>query len=108
MLKRIIMFALLCVLIASAKNSGKTYSFSVKDPTVAGSTQLKPGEYRLKVDGAQVVLTDKDGKVIDTSARLEPVERRFAQTAILSNDSDGAHRIVSIQLADSMYSVVFE
>jgi hypothetical protein len=108
MLKRIVMFALLCVLIVGAKTGGKSYSFSLKGPAVAGGAQLKPGDYRLKVDGAQVVLTDKDGKVIDTNTKLEPAERKFDQTAIISIDSEGAHRIVCIQLGGSSYSVVFE
>jgi hypothetical protein len=69
---------------------------------------LKPGDYRLKVNGDQVVLIDKDGKVIDANAKLEPAERKFENTAILSHDSDGAHRIVGIQLGGSAYSVVFE
>ena len=108
MLKRILMLALLCVLVIGAKTGGKTYSFSIKDPAVAGSAQLKAGDYRLKVDGAQVMLTDKDGKAIDINAKLEQAERKFEQTAILSIDSDGANRIVCIQLGGSSYSVVFE
>jgi hypothetical protein len=108
MIKRIVMLALVCVLIISAKTSGKSYSFNVKEPSVVGSVSLKAGDYRLKLDGTQVVLTDKDGKVIDTNAKLETAEHKFDQTAILSRDSDGSHRIVSIQLGGTSYSVVFE
>lgn len=108
MLQRIMMLALLCVLIISAKTGVKTYSFNLKEPAIVGSAQLKAGDYRVKVNADQVLLMDKDGKVIETNAKLETAERKFDNTAILTNDGEGAHRIVCIQLGGSSHSVVFE
>lgn len=108
MIKRIVMLALVCVLLMGAKTSGKSYLFNVKDPAYVGTVQLKAGGYRLKVDGAQVVLTDKDGRVIDAPAQLETCEQKFEQTAVLSRESGESRRITSIQLGGTSYTVVFD
>ena len=78
MLKRIAILALLGVSLASAK----TYSFVVSEPTNAGQAQLKPGEYSLKLDGSQVVLKDMTGRQIDVTAKVEPADRKFDETAV--------------------------
>ena len=38
--------------------SAKSYDIVLSDPTMAGTTQLQPGEYKLKVEGTQAVFTD--------------------------------------------------
>ena len=109
MSKRIAVLALVLVglLLAGSKTGAKTYTITVSDPAMAGSTQLKGGEYRLKVDGAQAVLTDKEGKRIDTTATVETVERKFDRTALITTSTDGTNRILSIELGGSTNRVVF-
>jgi hypothetical protein len=104
MFKRLTMIALMSVLLASAKS----YTFNLSDPVRAGSAQLTPGEYKLKVDGEQVVLIDKTGKRIGTTAKVETADRKFNQTAISTTKVDGANRILWIQLGGSANRVVFE
>jgi hypothetical protein len=109
MFKRIAIFTLLInVWLVSAKTGAKTYSFVLADPAVAGNAQLKAGEYHLKLDGAQVVLTDKDRNRIDTNAKVETGERKFEATAVTTLNEDGASRIVSIELGGSTNVVVFQ
>jgi len=103
MVKRIVMFGLLVVALASAK----TYSFTIFDRAQAGTAQLKPGEYRLKLDGAQVALIDMDGRQIDVVATVEQSDVKFDQTSITATDADGIHRILSIQLHGTNNKVVF-
>ena len=103
MLKRIVMFGLLVVALASAK----TYSFTIFDRAQAGTAQLKPGEYRLKLDGAQVALIDMDGRPIDVVATVEQSGVKFDQTSVTTTDADGIHRILSIQLHGTNNRVVF-
>ena len=104
MLKRVAILALLGVSLASAK----TYTFTVSDPTQAGSAQLKAGEYRLKVDGSQVVLMDNTGHQIDVIAKVEAADQKFDQTSVSTSKADGTNRIQSIQLGGSNNRVVFQ
>lgn len=110
MFKRTAIIALILagVLLAGSKTSGKTYTFKINDAALAGPTQLKPGEYHLKLDGTQVLLIDKYGKQIDTTATVETGDRKFSGTAILSSNADGSNRILSIELGGSKNKVVFE
>lgn len=104
MLKRIAILALLGVSLASAK----TYSFVVSEPTNAGQAQLKPGEYSLKLDGSQVVLKDMTGRQIDVTAKVEPADRKFDETAVQSSKTNGTNRIQWVELGGSKNKVVFE
>ena len=104
MLKRIALIALLSVSLASAKS----YTINLSDACQAGSAQLKPGQYTLKLDGPKVVLVDDKGKSTETTARIETADRKFDQTAISISKTDGANRLQSITLGGSKSKVVFE
>lgn len=104
MFKYIGLFALLGVSVLSAK----TYKFTVLDPSQVGSAQLKPGDYRVQVEGSQVILKDNAGHQIDASARLETYDHKFQQTVILSSDADGQRHINSIELGGTKDKLIFE
>ena len=108
MLKRLLVIAALSVLIVAAKNGAKNYSFSVSDPSVAGTASLKPGDYNIKVDGEQVTVTDKSGNRIDTAAKLETADRKFEHTSITTSDTEGAKKILSIEIGGTKCKLVFE
>ena len=108
MFKRFTILALLSALLLSAKMGTKTYTFSISNQAIAGNAQLKPGEYHIKLDGAQVVLTDKSGLRIDTTATVETAERKFDQTAVATAKESGTDRIIYIELGGSSNKVVFQ
>ena len=104
MFKRFAIFALVCVSVVSAK----TYNFTVTIAAQAGNTQLKPGDYSLKVDGTQVVLKDNAGHRIDIGATLEAADQKFNETAVVISNADGTNRIQWIQLGGSNTRLMFE
>lgn len=75
---------------------------------MAGAAQLRAGEYSLKVNGSQVMLIKKDGKQIETTAKLETADHKFEQTAVGSSAVDGTNRITFIELGGSPYRVTFQ
>jgi hypothetical protein len=103
MIKKIAIFGVLGVGLLSAK----TFNFTVTSPTTAGSSQLKPGDYKLKVDGSQAVLMDRKGNTLDTG-KVEPADHKFNQTSISSSTASGANKLESIEFAGSNTKVVFE
>ena len=104
MFKRLAIIAVLFVLIASAK----TYTFSIDNHARAGTVELKPGEYSIKLDGSKVVLIDKYRNRIETTAKWETVDRKFAQTSVSTERVEGTTRILSIELGGSSNVIVFE
>jgi len=106
MFRRLAVIALLSVLVVSAKT--KTYSFNISEHATVGNAQLTPGQYHLKLDGPQVVLTDKAGNQIDVKANVEAADRKIDETSITYSTADGANRILSIKLGGSRIVVLFE
>ena len=109
MFKRLAVIALLFgVLLASAKTGAKTYTFSISDKAVAGNTELKPGEYHVRVDGSQVVVTDQYGKQLDITGTVETADHKFDVTSALCTMGDGTYRLVSVELGGSTDKIVFQ
>ena len=112
MFKRIAILMILCVAVVSAKTftlmRAKTFTFTISSAAHAGAVQLKPGEYKIRLNGPEVVLTDQSGHQIDTAAKIETADRKFAQTAIIMSHEDGGSRIVLIELGSTNSKVVFE
>lgn len=96
------------MLIGVACLSAKSYTFTLSSPAQAGTVQLKRGEYKLKVDGSQVVLTDQTGHRIETTAAVEDADQKYPQTTLTMSNEDGGPRIVSIELANTTRKVVFQ
>ena len=108
MFKKLVILALMSVVLVTAKTSVKTYTVHFSETVTAGSVDLKAGEYKLKVEGTQVVFTDQRGKQIEASATVESTDRKFDRTSITMSTADGTSRLVSIQLGGSNNSVKFE
>ena len=104
MLKRCALLALLIPIIAAAK----TYTFSITEPAVIGSSQLKAGDYHVKVDGSQAVVIDNGGNRLDVTATVENAERKFDYTSVGMSKADGASRILSVEFGGTKIKVVFQ
>ena len=88
--------------------SAKTYDIHISSPTMAGNVQLPAGEYKLKVDGTNAVLTDVDNdKKFTTTVKVETEDKKFEQTAVVTDDSKGTNQIKSIELGGSTTKLEF-
>ena len=97
-------FALLTVSVVGAKN----YSFTMTEPTQAGSVELRPDAYTLKVEGSQVLLINSVGHQIEVMAKIETTDQKFNETAVFISKVDGVNRIQSIELAGTKSRIVFQ
>ena len=104
MFKRIAILMVVCVALVGAK----TFTFTLSNSAQAGAVQLKPGEYKIKLNGSEVVLTDQNGRQIDAAAKLETADRKFSHTAIMVSSADGGSRLVSIELGSTNSKVIFQ
>ena len=104
MYNRILIFGLLGTALAGSK----TYTITLNGRAQAGQTQLEPGDYRLKVDGSAVVLTDKSGQQVDATAKVEETGQKFDHSSVHVSETDGIRRVESIQLGGTKYKVVFQ
>jgi len=77
----------------------KSWEFCLSSSSALGATELKPGEYRIKVEGTQATLRDQTtGKSVTVNVKIEHATRKFDQTVVKSAAKDGKDQILEIQL----------
>jgi hypothetical protein len=63
-----------------------SYTLTVTDPVWVGNTQLKPGDYKVEVQGGQAIF--KSGKqTVEAPAVEEKADKKFPYTSFDSVDS---------------------
>lgn len=71
-------------------------SITIADTVTVNGTQLKPGDYRVKVDGDKVTI-ERGSKVVATAeGKWEPRAERFEDTAIIF---DANHQVQEIRFS---------
>jgi hypothetical protein len=87
----------------------KSYDFSIGAAATVGNVQLPPGDYKVKVEGDQATFTEaQDHKTFTAPVKMETVQRKFDQTAVVSSKQDGADRIEAIELGGSNTRLEFK
>ncbi len=82
--------------------SAKSFDVILGAPAMAGSTELKAGEYKLKVEGTQATFTEaQTSKSITVPVKIENGSKKFGYTSIESTNNGGMDTIKAIDLADS-------
>src|SRR3954470_24169002 len=88
--------------------SAKTYEITLSNPTKVGSVQLKPGQYKLKVDGANAVFTDiNSSKSFTTPVKVENGDKKFDDTRVQSVKDGAGDKINEIDLGGSKTKLGF-
>jgi hypothetical protein len=112
--KSLLMVASLCLSTAfavNAKNAGvKTYAVLFSEPTTVGKIVLPKGDYKLKLDGANLtfVLVDGSKTVTTTVVKIDNGAKKAEQTLVMTDkSSDGTLRIHEIDLGGSTMKLVF-
>jgi len=88
--------------------SAKSYDIFLSAPAMAGTTELKPGEYKLKVEGTQAVFTDvESSKSWTAPVKVENGARKFDQTVVESSTQGDMAHIHTIDLGGSNTKLEF-
>ena len=98
------------VLTASAAGlaMAKSYDVSVSGALKAGETELKPGDYKVKLEGSEAIFTDSSSKSVTVPVKVEKAEKKFDATAVETKTENGTKSIEAIRLGGSTTRLVFE
>jgi len=100
--KLVLSFALIGLAVASAKS----YSVTLLEKAEAGNTELKPGDYKVEVNGDTATL--RQGKVSAQSpVKVETNDRKYDSTSVKYSTADGKMRIEEIHLGGTKTKLVF-
>jgi hypothetical protein len=106
-MKKLFMTGVLCLASLSIV-SAKSYEITLSTITKAGNVQLKPGQYRLKVEGTNATFTDVDtDKTYTTGIKVQSVEKKFDQTKVESTQEGDTNQIKDIELGGSTTRIEF-
>ncbi|HWF07697.1 MAG TPA: hypothetical protein VG297_04485 [Bryobacteraceae bacterium] len=88
--------------------SAKSYDVVLSANSKAGNTQLKAGEYKLKVDGSMATFTDQDSKTFSVPVKVANAGKKFNATTIETTSNAGdMDSITAIDLAGSNTKIEF-
>ena len=95
-------FLVLALSVACAK----TYYVTFYQHSVISGTELKAGDYQLKLDGDQ--LTVKNGKIVAQAAvKVEQNGEKYARTTVRYQNGDGKYHVQEIRLGNTNVKLVF-
>ena len=84
----------------------KTYNIILDSPTKAGDTELKAGEYKLKVEGSEAVFTQND-KTWKAPVKIQNNSKKFEQTTVETSNAGEMGTIKAIDLGGSTTQLQF-
>jgi len=88
--------------------SAKSYDVVFSATSRVGNTELKAGEYKLKVDGGMATFTDQDSKTFSVPVKVENANKKFQSTSIESTSNAGdMDTVTAIDLAGSSTQLQF-
>jgi hypothetical protein len=94
-----------CVFALGIATAASTYHVKIADPTWIGTTELKPGEYEVKVDGDKI--TFKQGKkVIEVSAKVETSASKFSDTQMDIKTENGQAKLKELDLGGTKSKIM--
>jgi hypothetical protein len=97
-----LLFGLGTVALAVASAAG-SYDVTLGQPTWVGSTQLKPGTYKLVVQGSTAVFSSGKKTLAEVPATVEKNDSKVSSTEVETSDS----KIVEIRLGGTHSKLVF-
>jgi hypothetical protein len=104
MTKRLLLaFLVLALTVACAK----TYWVTFYVPSAVAGVELKPGEYRLDLNGSQVTL--KNGRLVAESAvKIEENGEKYKRTTVRCVNGDSGCQVQEIRLGGTNTKLVFD
>ena len=87
--------------------NAKSYYFTLTTPAMAGATELKAGEYEVKVSGTDAIFTNEGGKSFKVPVTVGQSDKKFDGTSVDATNKDGMDSIREIDLGGSNTKLQF-
>jgi hypothetical protein len=101
--KLMLSFGTLALAIASAASS---YHFSIFEPSFVAGQELKPGDYKVEVNGNKAMI--KAGKqTVEASVKVEDGTEKFPETSVRYANDNGKMMLTEIRLGGTHTKLVF-
>ena len=92
---------------ALAALGAETYRINLYQDCVIGGTEVKPGEYKLEVNGGSAAFLLGKTTVAETPVKVETTTNKFASTSVRYDNGDGKYRVQEIRLGGTNTKLMF-
>lgn len=82
-----------------------TYDLKLFQASNVNGTTLKPGEYRMSIDGDKITIQQGKTKV-ETNGKMETADQKFQSTSVRYVNADGANKVQEIRVGGTNKKVV--
>ncbi|MFB3825620.1 MAG: hypothetical protein ACE15B_02580 [Bryobacteraceae bacterium] len=103
MKRLVVCFAAFALAIAGA--SAKTYSLTLFQPSVLNGTELKPGDYKLDVNGDKIAIRGHKQKV-EANVQVVTGDQKYPSTSVRYSNGSGKYQIQEIRIGGTKTKVV--
>jgi hypothetical protein len=103
-MKKVLLF--MSVLALTVEGANTSYHFTLHEPATLNGTQLKPGDYRVEVEGDKGRI--RVGKtVVEAPVKIETSKSKFKDTFVNFNTSSAGLSISEIDIGGSTTRIIF-
>ena len=102
-----LILSMITVAAAIASAASTTCRFDLSSPAWVGSTELKPGAYKVEVEGDKAVFQKGGKNVVEVPAKLEEGGQKHSNTALMTINQNGKPMLQEIQVGGTLTTIVF-
>ncbi len=108
MTKRSTLVVFVLLLLTTAIASAKSYYITLANNTMAGTQQLKPGQYEVSLKDTTLTLAHSSGKSVVLTVKVEQKDKKFEQTSAETFNDGTVSTLKAIDLGGSTIRVILE
>ena len=95
-----------CISLGLAAGAASRYTVTISEPAEIGPQSVKPGEYRVEVEGSRATLKGA-GTSVETAVRVVEGDAKFSRTSVRYNLAAGKYRLEQIQIGGTKTTLIF-
>ncbi|MEZ5357034.1 MAG: hypothetical protein R2762_30710 [Bryobacteraceae bacterium] len=91
----------------SVAGAAERFNVMLFQESIVNGTSLKPGQYRVTVDGTKATI-ERGKESVEAEVKVEAVESKFKSTSVRYLNGDGKYRVSEIRLGGTAKKLVFD
>ncbi|MGA2592094.1 MAG: hypothetical protein ABSH32_19455 [Bryobacteraceae bacterium] len=96
-----------CLLAGMAIASTKSFTVTLFEPSVVGSTELKAGDYKFEVQDQKIVI--KHGhETTEATVKVETGDTKYSSTTVRYANADGKNKVQEIRVGGTNMKLVLD
>ncbi len=88
-------------------SAADTYRVTLFQPSVVGGKELKPGDYKVTVDGNKAVISQGKNNSVQADVKVESADTKFGSTSVRYMNGEGKYKVQEIRVGNTKTKLVF-